>query len=1101
MPSRFKRRDQHGNPIEPPTVKDVVSYTKFTDDELAAAIKVKDTDLMAMLNKIHEMREDNDSSDNSHISDYIKDLQLKIKEEEKTLQDMIRLYDERTAAMHNDKDDGDEESAHNPIIKPAINENEASVNTSNDNADDSEQPLLQSRNSQSRSRGSPKREIAGSTSMQEIVDNDDREVNNCYQCFRRFFRKNTPFNIGYRMVDYVREIDFKLANPEIDLEGDAKGLAVGLNIKSVHSNLLQRMGMVKPVVMIHAVSISTGYYIRSRGLPFAKPVVTKSCFLKDTYSVPYWDEDLVIDAFFSDVANDDTILLFEIIDDKPSLSSSNIKKQHRMKQQEEWNNNNTHPTAKRIAWGYLLPLGLNGELNVGFSDEWKTSMTSRPPSPSKRSSPAKETTLDDSNHEKTTNEDENSSQSTETVEKEERLKALLYSTKKKNVDIALRLQLFQYHKYDGPIGFLQRKTKGWPLYNNYVKIDYSDDSLIFNEVPEVYVQWSKLKHKRLHESMISITIGPRKGEKMSSRALMNQTALIPIDNSNEELSQQLRRYRNKHNVAMHTLKTKTDLNKIRNAVFKRSRGYKEACVPPDKLLNRIDVGHNGAMVVSFSNSGHVLAVASEASPSSVGLNNKGHIYSIRFFDVDFNEEVWIAQTAHHGVIYDLKWSKNDRYLLSCSGDGTCKVWDLISLVYCLHKGPLTKSDHQGSNNSEDGMGYEHNNEDQKWRLEPYLLYSLACSPPVYVYSAIFQEFGAGAVTTYITNSLSVAEATEKWVEIEKSTVPRIITGNADGRIRVWDNNELVGYIAVPLNKEEVKTNTNYLSFKYPAHDGLVNSLVIDERSRYLISGDSVGDILAWRCDTRGWYQLLRKFKKDATSFSQGSAGVLSLSMHPDRNKGQMLVMTRAPSVLKVMNMSTYRSISQCAGFSGVSANISTAANIGGSIFSRASFSADGRFVICGSFSNSHSSQYKLQIWDSQSGHALRMPLSDFTFPYPVRSISWHPKQHLIAVAMVGPQAAVAIYATDKESADKIVEHVDVTNTPTKQLSTDNLDTQPLSTTKLLGATDVIATPLKIDTTSSKLILSNTELSTTSKEKVSDLINRIRSSRSSTPMKS
>ena len=105
-------------------------------------------------------------------------------------------------------------------------------------------------------------------------------------------------------------------------------LLLFMNIESLHSNQLQRMGMVKPVVMVHAVSISTGsflilvyylnklgYYIKSKGLPFAPPVASKycninitnmfiicimsrSCFLKDTYSIPYWDQDLVIDAFF-----------------------------------------------------------------------------------------------------------------------------------------------------------------------------------------------------------------------------------------------------------------------------------------------------------------------------------------------------------------------------------------------------------------------------------------------------------------------------------------------------------------------------------------------------------------------------------------------------------------------------------------------------------------------------------------------------------------------------------------------------------------------------------------------------------------------------------
>lgn len=143
----------------------------------------------------------------------------------------------------------------------------------------------------------------------------------------------------------------------------------------------------------------------------------------------------------------------------------------------------------------------------------------------------------------------------------------------------------------------------------------------------------------------------------------------------------------------------------------------------------------------------------------------------------------------------------------------------------------------------------------------------------------------------------------------------------------------------------------------------------------MLSADSVGDILAWRCDSRGWYQLLRKFKRDLLSTNQGAGGVLSLTMHPDRSKGQMLVMTRAPSALKIMNMSTYKSVSNCAGFSGVSANTSSAANMSGSIFSRASFSADGRYVICGSYSTAHGIQYKLQIWDAQTGHAIRGALT------------------------------------------------------------------------------------------------------------------------------
>jgi WD40 repeat protein len=41
------------------------------------------------------------------------------------------------------------------------------------------------------------------------------------------------------------------------------------------------------------------------------------------------------------------------------------------------------------------------------------------------------------------------------------------------------------------------------------------------------------------------------------------------------------------------------------------------------------------------------------------------------------DEVWCEHNAHNGVIYDIKWSKDDSLLVSCSNDGTCKVWDVL----------------------------------------------------------------------------------------------------------------------------------------------------------------------------------------------------------------------------------------------------------------------------------------------------------------------------------------------------------------------------------------------------------------------------------------
>ena len=50
-----------------------------------------------------------------------------------------------------------------------------------------------------------------------------------------------------------------------------------------------------------------------------------------------------------------------------------------------------------------------------------------------------------------------------------------------------------------------------------------------------------------------------------------------------------------------------ELARLRSALLKRNRGTREPCVIPDKLLYRVDVGNDGALAVSFSHSGHVLA--------------------------------------------------------------------------------------------------------------------------------------------------------------------------------------------------------------------------------------------------------------------------------------------------------------------------------------------------------------------------------------------------------------------------------------------------------------------------------------------------------------
>jgi hypothetical protein len=61
-------------------------------------------------------------------------------------------------------------------------------------------------------------------------------------------------------------------------------------------------------------------------------------------------------------------------------------------------------------------------------------------------------------------------------------------------------------------------------------------------------------------------------------------------------------------------------------------------------------------------------------------------YDIVFYDIDSSSTIGEGSpllqqiaVAHHGVIYQLQWSKKDDKLVSCSGDGICKVWNVAGL--------------------------------------------------------------------------------------------------------------------------------------------------------------------------------------------------------------------------------------------------------------------------------------------------------------------------------------------------------------------------------------------------------------------------------------
>lgn len=78
------------------------------------------------------------------------------------------------------------------------------------------------------------------------------------------------------------------------------------------------------------------------------------------------------------------------------------------------------------------------------------------------------------------------------------------------------------------------------------------------------------------------------------------------------------------------VKTKDDRFKMKSAALRRTRGPKDPCYVPDRFLYRLEVGPDGAMVVAFSNTGHLLAVASRAPRFNALLNTTGNYLSQLF---------------------------------------------------------------------------------------------------------------------------------------------------------------------------------------------------------------------------------------------------------------------------------------------------------------------------------------------------------------------------------------------------------------------------------------------------------------------------------------
>ncbi|CAH1396233.1 unnamed protein product [Nezara viridula] len=89
-----------------------------------------------------------------------------------------------------------------------------------------------------------------------------------------------------------------------------------------------------------------------------------------------------------------------------------------------------------------------------------------------------------------------------------------------------------------------------------------------------------------------------------------------------------------------------------------------SCKLPNKYLAKLPAGPDGSLAIAYSHSGLFLASANKLSVC---------IYT-------FRGRLHLSCRGHHGLVYSLKWSSNDKYLLSVSADTSACVWDISNKI-------------------------------------------------------------------------------------------------------------------------------------------------------------------------------------------------------------------------------------------------------------------------------------------------------------------------------------------------------------------------------------------------------------------------------------
>uniref|UniRef100_A0A2K6ASX1 Jouberin n=1 Tax=Macaca nemestrina TaxID=9545 RepID=A0A2K6ASX1_MACNE len=418
-------------------------------------------------------------------------------------------------------------------------------------------------------------------------------------------------------------------------------------------------------------------------------------------------------------------------------------------------------------------------------------------------------------------------------------------------------------------------------------------------VVEVFEWWSKCPRNR-YPSTLYVTV---RGLKVPDCIKPSYRSMMALQ---EEKGKPVHC---EHHHESSSIDTEPGLEESKEVIkWKRLPG--QACRIPNKHLFSLNAGERGCFCLDFSHNGRILAAACASRDG----------YPIILYEIPsgrFMREL----CGHLNIIYDLSWSKDDRYILTSSSDGTARIW---------------KNEINNTNT---------------FKVLPH---------PSFVYTAKFHP--------------AVREL--------------VVTGCYDSMIRIW--------------KVEMREDSAMLVRQFDVHKSFINSLCFDTEGHHMYSGDCTGVIVVWNTyvkvndlehSVRHW--TINKEIKE-TEFK--GIPISYLEVHPN---GKRLLIHTKDSTLRIMDLRIL-----------VARKFVGAANYREKIHST--------LTPCGTFLFAGSEDGIVYVWNPETGEQVAM-YSDLPFKSPVRDISYHPFENMVAFCAFGQNEPILLYIYDFHVAQQEAE--------------------------------------------------------------------------------